>query len=311
MCFRTLLKLGDFEFSKHPDIFRSHYGRRSSRFFLAGSFQRPEERFQLQKTIDAHRILELASEQRHTDRVVVVDSHFSSDAIWGNRYELVLAEYTPMELTRREIATNNVEELGEKVFSPRFRIIADYSNGHEELPRGDTLDYKVELRVDLCENSNLFKLKFKDQHLVQSARSDFSRWTKSPEVTIEVLLGYLEQGNLLPVIKGKVGSISHGINASGNWVSLEGKGESHGQEQKYVYSINDNNIFSGSVERTSEGRLRAHIETTLLPDLKPKDIVDFHSKNLGLDFQDGKPDSITHLFSLSRGGTTRFAFVKA
>ena len=51
------------------------------------------------------------------------------------------------------------------MFSPRFEIIADYSNGHE-LPRRDVIDYRVDLRVDLMEKGELFKLRFIDQYPV-------------------------------------------------------------------------------------------------------------------------------------------------
>jgi hypothetical protein len=303
-----LFKLGDFEFSKPPDVFKSNYGRRSSQFFVAGSLEKPEELSRLRKLVDTPQlqILDLVHELGR-DRVFVNQSKFSSDAVGGIRYELVLEKFTPLKLLRRAIASNEVEDMGEKVFSPRFRVVVEYSNGHDELPRGRIIDYRVDLRVVLTKDGTAFSLGFIDQYPVVGARFNFSRWIKSPQIAVHVFLGYLEQGELQKIMHGSVEHISHGISASGTWVKLAGKGAALMREQNGVYLIDDDNLLGGKVEKLNEVNRRVYVRTILLPDLRPGDTVDFHSKNLGFGLLRVKPDSVIHIFRSDRA-VTRFTF---
>lgn len=223
--------------------------------------------------------------------------------------QLALSELRPGNLSRRDVKTNLVEGLGEKMLYPCFKVIASHSAGRDEIPRGKDLDYKVDLRVELSDTSEGFKLKFMDQHPIEHSRKNFSAWTRSPELTLEIFLGYLEQGCLTSIAKGKAERISHGISAYGTWVKLDGKGELRRREQEYAYLLNDDNIFGGSVEKTEQGRLIVHVKAPLLPDLRPEDTVDFHSRNLGTDFQVAKTGSVAHILNL-RGSSTRFSFVQ-
>jgi hypothetical protein len=300
-----MIRIGNFEFSKPPDIFQNPKGL----FFIAGSLPNHDHAKHLREVLDSNTPLDFQHGEMQT-LVLVGDTKFISDAIWGERYELLLYEYNPLELTRRKISTGEVENIGERTVSPRFRIIVEQANWKESLPLWETLDYEVKLRVDLSENTESFKLLFKDQFPADRRRHNFSRWTTSPELSVKVLLGYLEQGDLLPVFKGKVTRISHGIVASGNWVKLEGKGELRERTQESVYLIKEGaNLIAGRLERTEHGSLMARIKTVLLPDLRPKDSVDVCSKNLGIEkVETAKVDSVTHIFDLS-GSFTQFRFV--
>lgn len=300
-----MIRIGNFEFSKPLDFFQRHKGL----FFIAGSLQDHDDLKHLQEVLDSNTPLDFQHEEIHT-RVLVGERNFVSDAIWGERYELLLYEYKPLELTRRKISTGEVENIGERTISPRFRIIVEQANWKESLPLWETLDYEVKLRVDLSENTESLKLLFKDQFPADRTRHNFSRWTTSPELSVKVLLGYLEQGDLLPVFKGKVTRISHGIVASGNWVKLEGKSELRERTQQSVYLIKEGaNLIAGRLERTEHGNLMVRVKTFLLPDLRPKDFVDVCSKNLGIErVEIAKVDSVTHIFDLS-GAFTQFRFV--
>lgn len=303
-----MIKIGDFNFSKPPEIFRVHHGQRSTRFFLAGSVPDQDEFGRLQETLHGSGILDLTHELGQT-RVIVADKNFLHDAIWGQRYELVLLEYKPVELTRHNIATAEVENIGDKLSSPRFRIVAEYEGGHQQLPRGDILDYEARIQIALTENDDEFKLKFKDKYPIVHSRADFNKWTIGRELTVEVLLGYLEQGDLLSVVRGAVHEISHGIDADGNWVYLHGKSKPQERAQEFDYLITDKNIFRGKVVRTEQGEFLVSLEIPLLPDLKPKDIVDVYWSGQGIhDMQMAKVDSVMHLLSTSRVPVTRFRF---
>jgi hypothetical protein len=300
-----MVKIGNFELSKPPDIFQSHKGL----FFIAGSLQNHDDAKHLQEVLDSNTPLDFQHEEMQT-RVLVGERKFISDPIWGKRYELLLYEYKPLELSRRKISTGELENIGERTVSPRFRITVEQANWEESLPLWETLDYEVKLRVDLSENTESLKLLFKDQFPADRTRHNFSRWTTSPELSVKVLLGYLEEGDLLPVFNGKVTRISHGMVASGNWVRLEGKGELRERTQESVYLIKEGtNLIAGRLERTEHGSLMARIETLLLPDLRPKDSVDVCSKNLGIEnVEIAKIDSVAHIFDLS-GAFTQFRFV--
>jgi len=300
-----MIRIGNFELSRPPEIFQIHKGL----FFIAGSLPNYDDARHLQEVVHSNTQLDFQHGETQT-RVLVGDTKFISDPIWGERYELLLYEYKPIHLTRRKISTGEVENIGERTVSPRFRINVEEGNWKDSLPLWETLEYEVKLRVDLSENIESFKLLFEDQFPADRRRHDFSRWTNSPELSVEVLLGYLEQGDLLPVFKGEATRISHGIFASGNWVKLEGKGELRERTQESVYLIEEGvNLIAGRLERTEHGILMARIKTLLLPDLRPRDSVDVCSKNLGIEkAQIAEVDSVTHIFKLS-GPFTKFSFV--
>jgi len=300
-----LIKLGSFEFSRPPDIFRSHKGL----FFVAGSLPDPIEAKRLREVLESSRILDFQYEAIQT-RILVGDTKISLDVIWGQRYELLLHTYNPLELTRRKISTGEVENIGEKMLSPRFKVAVEGTNWRESLPKRETLDYEVKLRIRLSKNAESFKIQFKDQYPVEKARHDFSKWTTSPDLSVEILLGYLQQGDLLSVSKGKATQISHGIVKSGNWVKIQGNGKLHERPQQSVYLIKEGvNIIAGRLERTVHGNLLAHIKTFLLPDLKPKDSIDVCSKNLGIHkVKTAEVETVTHIYDLN-GALTQFTFV--
>lgn len=300
-----MIRIGDFELSRPPEIFRIDKGF----FFIAGSLPNHDDARHLQEIVHSSTLLDFQHEETKT-RVFVGDTKFISEPIWGERYELLLFEYKPIDLTRRKISTGEVENIGERMVSPRFRINVEEGDWKKSLPLRKTVEYKVKLRVDLNESSESLKLRFIDQHPIYEARQDFSRWTTSSELSAEVLLGYLEQGDLLPVFKGKVSRVSHGIVASGNWVKLEGTGSSRERTQEAVYFIEEGaNLIAGRLERTEHGNLMARIRTLLLPDLRPTDSVDVCSKSLGIEkAQTVKVDSVRHVFKLS-GPLTESRFV--
>lgn len=180
----------------------------------------------------------------------------------------------------------------------------------ESLPRGEIVDYKVHLRVDSHEKGQSFKILYEDQYPVEKARRDFSKWTANSGMSVEILLGYLEQGDLLSVAKGKVTRIANGIVKSCNWIRIEGDGELTERVQQSVYLIKEGeNLIEGRLERTPNGNPTARVKTFLLPDLKPKDSIDVFSKNLGLhNIETAKVDSVVHIFG-SNGSVTQFTFV--
>jgi len=223
--------------------------------------------------------------------------------------QLALSEFRPVNLSRRDLKTNLVEDLREEMLYPCFKVVALHSAGRDEIPRNEALDYKVDLRVELSGTSETFKLKFMDQHPIEGSRKNFSTWTKSPEVTLEIFIGYLEQGCPISLAKGKAEHISHGSSAYGTWVKLNGKGELRRRQQEYAYHLKDDNIFGGSVEKTEQGSLLVHVKAPLLPDLRPEDTVDFYSPNLGTDSHVAKTISVAHILNF-RGSSTRFSFVQ-
>jgi len=223
--------------------------------------------------------------------------------------QLELSESSPVNLSRRGVKTNLVEDLREKMLYPCFKVVALHSAGRDEIPCNETLDYKVDLRVELSGTSETFKFKFMDEHPIEQSRKNFSTWTKSPEVGLEIFLGYLGQGCMISIAKGKAERISHGSSAYGTWVKLDGKGEVRKRQQEYVYLLRDDNIIGGSVEKTEQGGLLVHVKAPLLPDLRPEDTVDFYSRNLGTGFQVAKTGSVAHILNL-RGSRTKFSFVQ-
>jgi len=141
------------------------------------------------------------------------------------------------------------------------------------------------------------------------SRVDFSRWTIESPLVVETLLGHLEQGHLLSVTKGVVSRISYGIDADGNWVSLQGKSKPQARAQESSYLITDKNIFRGKVVKTEGGEFVVSVEVPLLPDLRPKDNIDVHWSGLGThSMQITKPNSVKHIVT-PNNIVTRFAFV--
>jgi|SRR5208282_1842792 len=299
-----MLKIGDFDFPKPPEVFREHKGV----FFISGSFPKPEDAQRLKEILHSNLVLDLQYVGGQT-RVLLGNTTFYHDVIWGHRYELELHEYTPLELTTRKIASGEIENIGEKMISPRFKVTAEQGVWNETIPKRKIIDYEVQLRVDLNEKGDSFRVLFKDQYVNEKARCDFSEWTTRFGIFVEILLGYLEQGDLLSVAKGKVTRISNGIVKPCNWVRLEGIGELRERMQQSVYLIKEGeNLIAGRLERTSDGPL-ARVKTSLLPDLKPRDSIDVCCKNLGIDnIENTSVHSVTHIFS-SNGATTQFTFV--
>jgi hypothetical protein len=298
------IKIGSFEFSKPPDIFKEHGGI----FFVSGSLPIPDDAKRLKKLLTSGQVLDFEYEGRSV-RVLVGDQTFSHDVIWGERYELLLHKYNKLELTRRKISNGEIENIGEKMLSPRFKVTAEQGNWKEILPRGEIVDYEVQIRVDSNDKGQSFKVMYKDQYPVEKARRDFSKWTVKSGISVEISLGYLEQGDLLSVAKGKIERISNGIVKSCNWIRLEGHGVSDERVQESVYLIKEGeNLVTGHLERAINGSLTARVKTFLLPDLKPKDSIDVFSKNLGLpNIEMAKVNDVTHIFE-SNGALTEFTF---
>lgn len=299
-----MIKLGNFEFSKPPDVFQEH----GDTISIAGSLPNLDDVERLRGLLKSSHILDLEYLESR-ERVLVGDTHFSIDAVWGQRYELLLHKYNPLKLTRRKVSTGEVENIGEKMVSPRFRVVVEHANWKDILPKRKTLYYEVKLRVNLYENGESFRLLFKDQFVAERERHDFSKWTTSPELFVEILLGHLEQGDLLSVSRGKVARISHGIVKSCNWVNLEGIGEPRKRDQESIYLIEEGeNLIAARLERTTDGRLVTHVKTFLIPDLMPKDSIDVRCKNVGIpNVKVVKVDSVAHTFD-STGAVTNFAF---
>jgi hypothetical protein len=110
-------------------------------------------------------------------------------------------------------------------------------------------------------------------------------------------------------VKTAVHEISHGIHADGNWVYFHEKSKAQERPQGYAYLISDKNVFRGKVVRTRQGELLVSLGIPLLPDLKPRDIIDVYWSSLGIhQMQHPKVNSVTHLLSPSRGAETRFSF---
>jgi hypothetical protein len=126
----------------------------------------------LQKAIRASVVLDLTHDLGQT-RVLVADQKFVSDVIWGQRYELLLLEYKPQEFTRRNIATSEVENIGDKILSPRFKIVAEYQGGHQYLPRGDIVDFEANIQIALTESDDEIKVRFTDKYPAVNSRMDF------------------------------------------------------------------------------------------------------------------------------------------
>lgn len=84
--------------------------------------------------------------------------------------QLELSEFRPVNLSRRDVKTNLVEDLREKMLYPCFKVVASHSVGRDEIPRVENLDYKVDLRVELSGISETFKLKFMDQHPIEQSK---------------------------------------------------------------------------------------------------------------------------------------------
>lgn len=97
------IKIGTFEFSKPPDVFQVH----NDIFFVSGSLPLTEDAKRLRELLAPGRILDLEYAEKRT-RVIVGNKTFSQDVIWGHRYELLLYEYNPLELTRRNISNGEV-----------------------------------------------------------------------------------------------------------------------------------------------------------------------------------------------------------
>jgi len=302
-----MIRIEDFEFSKRPDIFRRRIKARRKEFYIAGSVSTQEEYSNLTETLRSKPVLEFFDSRKLT-RVLVGDERFQTHAVWGFRYELLLIEYKPIHLRRRKIIDNTVEDIGEKILSPRFRIAVEFDGEHDEIASRKILDYDFDIRIGLLEDTERFKIKFEDHNPLESARKDFSRWTQSSELSVEVFLGYLQQGDLVSVAKGKANRIEHGIRASSNWIELEGSGKTRTRPQEHVYSLQGGvNVLDGNVSRTEQGNLLANITTVLIPELKPNEMIDVFWDQLGILQTAAKIDSLEHKMSF-RGAFTKIAF---
>jgi len=302
-----MIRIEDFEFSKPPDIFRRMIKARHAEFYIAGSVSTPEEYIHLKETLRSKPVLEFFDSSELT-RVLVADQRFQTHAVWGFRYELLLMEYKPIHMRRRKIIDNIIEDIGERILSPRFRIIVELDGEQDEISSRKIIDYDFDIRIGLLEDTERFKVKFEDRNPLESARKNFNKWTQSPELSVEVFLGYLEQGDLVSVAKGKANQIKHGIRASSNWIELEGSGKARTRPQEHVYSLQGGeNILDGSLSRTEQGSLLVNITTVLIPELKPKEMIDVFWDELGILQSAAKIDSLKHRMSL-HGAFTKIAF---
>jgi len=301
-----MLKIGDFVFTKYPDVFKEDTVK--GRIYMAGSLPTSEEYQQLIKTVELRAPLHLFGSDRER-RVLVASSRFYEHAVWGFRYELELLEREPLDLSRTRLSDMTVERIGESMLSPRFRIVAQLDDTKEQLPIRKIIDYDFDIQIRVTEDTEVFRIRFEDQYLGRPARKDFSSWTSASRVAVEILMGYLEEGELISVARGEASRIKHGTRASGNWIILRGSGKARARPQEYEYSIRESSFFESSFERTGQGTLLVRIKTPLIPDLKPKDLVDIYLPHMNMDQYTKTIDFVDHVMSL-KDVYTRITYVE-
>jgi hypothetical protein len=301
-----MLKIDDFVFTKNPDVFKEDGMK--GRIYMAGSLPTREEYGQLQKTVRSKAFLRLFDS--HCERqVLIASSEFHEHAVWGFRYELVLYEHTPINLSRTRLSDMVVERIGESMLSPRFRIVAQFDDTKEQLPIRKVVDYDFDIQIRVAEETETFKIRFEDRCPVRLDRKDFSRWTSASKVTVEILMGYLEQSELISVARGEASQVKYGIRASGNWIILMGSGKARARPQEYEYSISESSSFESTFERTGQGALLVEIKTPLIPELKPRDLVSIYWPEMEMSQYTKTIDSVDHIMGLKEV-YTRITYVE-
>jgi hypothetical protein len=217
----------------------------------------------------------------------------------GPNYRILLLEYSPLQLKRRDAKTDTIEDIGRAMFQPRFEVRFISKPAHIAIGSDSFGLHELSIHVEV---NHEMKCHFAFEHYASQTKLGLGLGVSLGD-RVEVRLGFV--GMMELVYSGVLTKLEETHTRRLDFTAVSVNPDiAPGVQQRYTYFLTPQNIIELRFEEDNNGLVQS-ITAPGLPHVKPGDRIDVLHTDRRLQSRFPIVNEVVHDFDWTEGFLTR------